>query len=161
MKDQSAMPSYGAPHRKQYRHSAAVPEVQSITNAQEAHSQEMHGRLVKYSLAMGIRMVCIALIFAVDGWFKLVPMVGAVVLPWIAVVIANGGSDTNHQENAALLDEAPLYELSGDLPEDDDGSPVVLEGELAGDEPEGQPDGATPGQAGGSGDTGQSGGERQ
>jgi hypothetical protein len=132
MKDQTAMPSFGEPHRKLYRHGAAVPEVQSITNAQEAHSQEMHGRLVKYSIAMGIRMACIVLIFVVDGWFKLVPMVGAVILPWIAVVIANGGADTTHQENASLLDQAPLYELTGDP--DDDASPVVLEGELVDDD---------------------------
>lgn len=138
------MPSPGAPHRKRYRHSSAVPEVQSITNAQEAHSREMHDRFVKYSVAMSIRMVCIGLIFVVDGWYKLVPMVGAVVLPWIAVIIANGGSDTNHQETVSLLDGAPLYELTDEL--DDDGSPEVLHGELADDdEADGGADGPVPG----------------
>lgn len=135
MKDQTTTPSPGAGHRKRYRHAAAVPEVQSITNAAEAHSQEMHARLVKYATTMGIRMVCIGLIFAFDGWYRLVPMVGAVVLPWIAVVIANGGADTSHQETASLLDEAPRFELSGNPPADGDDFPVVLEGELADNEP--------------------------
>ncbi len=142
MKEQTAMPSSGAPRRNQYRHSAAVPEVQSITNAAEAHSQEMHGRVVKYATAMGIRMVCIGLIFVVDGWFKLVPMVGAVVLPWIAVVIANGGADTNQQETDTLLDEAPRYELDEPRAEDDGDSPVVLEGELVDNERDDAGDGS-------------------
>ncbi len=145
MKDQTTTPSSGAWRRKRYRRSAAVPDVQSITNAAEAHSREMHERLVKYSIAMGIRMVCIALIFVFDGWYRLVPVVGAVVLPWVAVVIANGGADTNRLETATLLEEEPLYEIAEGPPDED--SPVVLEGELVDNEA----DRAAPGAAGGKG----------
>ena len=66
------------------------PEVHSITDAAAAHSEDMRERMIKYAVAMGIRMVCLILIFVVDGWFKLVAVAGAVFLPWIAVVIANG-----------------------------------------------------------------------
>ena len=47
--------------------------------------------MVKYSIAMGIRMVCIVLVFVFPAiWW--VFGIGAVVLPYIAVVVANVGS---------------------------------------------------------------------
>jgi hypothetical protein len=113
------------------------PEVHSITDAAAAHSEDMRERMIKYAVAMGIRMVCLILIFVVDGWFKLVAVAGAVFLPWIAVVIANG-SDTAEIHSDSLLDYTPYAELEpseglqpGD-PEED--SPPVLQGELIDDD---------------------------
>jgi hypothetical protein len=113
------------------------PEVHSITDAAAAHSEDMRERMIKYALAMGIRMVCLILIFVVDGWFKLVAVAGAVFLPWIAVVIANG-SDKAEIHSDSLLDYAPYAELeasegvqSADAGEDE---PTVLQGELISDE---------------------------
>ncbi|MET3720444.1 MULTISPECIES: DUF3099 domain-containing protein [unclassified Arthrobacter] len=106
--------------------------VHSITDAGTAHSEDMHRRMMKYALAMGIRMVCLILIFVVDGWFKLVMVAGAVFLPWIAVVIANG-SDKAEVHSDSLLDYAPLAELEGTAwqPEQNDANPsAVLQGEL-------------------------------
>jgi hypothetical protein len=107
----------------------------------------MHQRMVKYAIAMGIRMVCLILIFVVDGWFKLLPIAGAVFLPWVAVVIANG-SDKAEIHSDSLLDYAPLAELdapdtagpagqdaNGQDPIDGaDGSGTLLQGELIEDE---------------------------
>jgi hypothetical protein len=45
-----------------------------------------------YSTAMSIRMACFILVFFVPGWWKLVFGLGAVVLPYVAVVLANVGS---------------------------------------------------------------------
>ncbi|MDQ1595290.1 MAG: hypothetical protein QOH40_1846 [Arthrobacter pascens] len=113
------------------------PEVHSITDAAAAHSEDMRERMIKYAVAMGIRMVCLILIFVVDGWFKLVAVAGAVFLPWIAVVIANG-SDKAEIHSDSLLDYAPYAELeasegvqSADAGEDE---PTVLQGELISDE---------------------------
>ncbi len=113
------------------------PEVHSITDAAAAHSEDMRERMIKYALAMGIRMVCLILIFVVDGWFKLIAVAGAVFLPWIAVVIANG-SDKAEIHSDSLLDYAPYAELeaseavqSADAGEDE---PTVLQGELISDE---------------------------
>jgi Protein of unknown function (DUF3099) len=114
-------------------------EVHSITDAAAAHSDEMRGRMIKYAVAMGIRMVCLILIFVVDGWFKLIPVLGAVFLPWIAVVIANG-SDKAEIHSDSLLDYAPLPELDAWDPAatqpaaDDDSSATLLQGELIDDE---------------------------
>ncbi len=89
---------------------------------------------------MGIRMVCLILIFVVDGWFKLVAVAGAVFLPWIAVVIANG-SDKAEIHSDSLLDYAPLAELDAPAPTGrgqaaaaGDRTRTLLQGELINDE---------------------------
>ena len=97
----------------------------------------MRQRMIKYALAMGIRMVCLILIFVVDGWFKLVMVAGAVFLPWIAVVIANG-SDKAEIHSDSLLDSAPLAELEGPSWPAADAEPDsdILQGELIDDDDE-------------------------
>jgi hypothetical protein len=112
-------------------------EVHSITDAGAAHSEDMRQRMIKYAVAMGIRMVCLIMIFVVDGWFKIIAVAGAVFLPWIAVVIANG-DDKAEGHSDLLLDSAPLAEIeSPPAPSDDDehGS-EVLQGELIIDDDE-------------------------
>ncbi|UEL30205.1 DUF3099 domain-containing protein [Pseudarthrobacter sp. L1SW] len=111
-------------------------EVHSITDAAAAHSEDMRQRMIKYALAMGIRMVCLILIFVVDGWFKIIAVAGAVFLPWIAVVIANG-SDKAEGHSDLLLDSAPLAELESAPPSagGEQGS-EVLQGELIEDDDE-------------------------
>jgi hypothetical protein len=117
-------------------------EVHSITDAATAHSDEMRQRMIKYAIAMGIRMICLILIFVVDGWFKLIPVLGAVFLPWVAVVIANG-SDKAEIHSDSLLDYAPRAELDAPATaetagtaaaDDDDASATLLQGELIDDE---------------------------
>ena len=103
MKNRAAADSAGTP--------ADPADAYNITDARVAHSDEMHQRLVKYSLTMGIRMVCLILVFVLDGWLKIVAMAGAVFLPWIAVIIANAGSDTANEHAGALLDQLPQAEL--------------------------------------------------
>jgi len=48
--------------------------------------------MLKYALTMGIRMVCIVACLFVHGWWLLVPALGAVFLPYVAVVVANATS---------------------------------------------------------------------
>jgi predicted tellurium resistance membrane protein TerC len=116
------------------------PEVHSITDAATAHSEEMRQRMIKYAVAMGIRMVCLILIFVVDGWFKVLPVIGAVFLPWVAVIIANG-SDKAEIHSDALLDYVPMGEV--EAPEAsagpaaagaEDTSITLLQGELIDEE---------------------------
>ncbi|WP_081746434.1 DUF3099 domain-containing protein [Arthrobacter sp. H5] len=96
---------HGSTHRSR-------AEVHNISDAREAHSDEMRGRMIKYSVSMGIRLVCLILVFVVEGWLQWVMIAGAVFLPYFAVIIANGGSDTsNLQHSDALLERAPSPEL--------------------------------------------------
>ena len=45
--------------------------------------------MVKYAAAMGVRMICIVACFFTPGWWLLVPALGAIVLPYFAVIAAN------------------------------------------------------------------------
>ena len=45
--------------------------------------------MVKYAAAMGVRLVCIAACFVTPGWWMLLPALGAIVLPYFAVIAAN------------------------------------------------------------------------
>jgi Protein of unknown function (DUF3099) len=110
---------------------AGSSAVHSITDARAAHTDEMRQRMIKYAVAMGIRVVCLGMLFVLDGWLKLIAIAGAVFLPWFAVVIANGGSDTIAEHSTALLDNVPLPELEAPRPMPvNDTESEVLQGEV-------------------------------
>ncbi|WP_299165214.1 DUF3099 domain-containing protein [uncultured Arthrobacter sp.] len=113
------------------------PEIHNISDAREAHSDEMRQRMIKYSISMGIRMVCLILVFVVEGWLQWVMIAGAVFLPYFAVIIANGGSDTSNLAHSdSLLDRAPVAELDAPAPVVEHEGPVTLQGEIVQEEPD-------------------------
>ncbi len=63
----------------------------SITSAQHSLSTEQAGRTRKYLISMGIRTACVIGAIFIPGWPRWVLIAGAVVLPYLAVVIANSG----------------------------------------------------------------------
>lgn len=65
------------------------PPVQVITGARRAHSDDLDARVHRYLISMAIRTVCVVLAVVVDGWPRWVFAVGAVGLPYVAVVLAN------------------------------------------------------------------------
>lgn len=60
-----------------------------ITDAAEAHSEEQRRRVVKYLSSMAIRTACVLGIIMVQGAWQWVLLIGAVILPYLAVVVAN------------------------------------------------------------------------
>jgi len=62
---------------------------QSITSLPPSPEAERRSRMIKYSIAMSIRLLCIFAMLFVQGWWLVVCAVGAIVLPYIAVVLAN------------------------------------------------------------------------
>jgi hypothetical protein len=62
---------------------------QSITSLPASPELERRNRMIKYSIAMGIRVVCIVLMLFVHGWWLVVCAIGAIALPYFAVVVAN------------------------------------------------------------------------
>ena len=68
-----------------------------VTEAQRPMSEDISHRERRYLIMMAIRIGCflVALALFVNGagWFALVPAVGAVVIPYFAVVVANGGRE--------------------------------------------------------------------
>lgn len=66
-----------------------MAKFQSITSLPRSPEEDRHARMVKYAIMMGIRLVCIFVCLVVPGYWIIIPAIGAVVLPYIAVVIAN------------------------------------------------------------------------
>lgn len=141
-RDLTAVTNKNRPGERTSGEHSGDTEVHSITDAAAAHSEEMRQRMIKYALAMGIRMVCLILVFVVDGWFKVLPVIGAVFLPWFAVVIANG-SDHAEVHSESLIDFVPMGELDAprsvqtpgqEPPAADDVPITLLQGELIDDD---------------------------
>lgn len=63
----------------------------------------------KYVLTMSIRFICILAIPFVSGWWMLLCAVGAIFLPYFAVVIANVKSSKTNQDPLEHI----VLELSG------------------------------------------------
>lgn len=61
----------------------------SITSLPRSPEEDRRARMIKYSVTMIIRMVCIGLCLVVQGWWLLVVAAGAVFLPYVAVILAN------------------------------------------------------------------------
>jgi hypothetical protein len=67
---------------------------QSVTSIEVSPEAERRGRMIKYTAAMSIRVVCIILAVMVQGWLMWVFFAGAIFLPYFAVVIANAVGST-------------------------------------------------------------------
>lgn len=61
----------------------------TVTNLPISPDKERSHRMRVYSLYMFIRLVCIGLCFVVPGWFITLPILGAVLIPYVAVILAN------------------------------------------------------------------------
>jgi hypothetical protein len=89
-----------------------------ITTANASSGDDIAARQRRYLLAMGFRTVCfVAAIFVTITWARVVLIVAALVLPYVAVVMANAGSSKS--DGFALLDgpsgsrELPEGRVSG------------------------------------------------
>jgi Protein of unknown function (DUF3099) len=74
--------------------------VHLVTQARRPMSEDIRYRQNRYLLMMGIRLVCFiaALLMFVNhlGWLAAIPAVGAIVIPYFAVVFANGGREPDN-----------------------------------------------------------------
>ncbi len=64
----------------------------AITELPPSPDEERRGRVIRYTIAMSIRMVCLILAVVLPDWWKVVPLIGAVALPYVAVIIANNAT---------------------------------------------------------------------
>ncbi len=74
--------------------------VHVVTQARRSLSDDIAYRQRRYLLMMGIRAVCfvIAVVMFINhlGWLTAIPAVGAIVIPYFAVVFANGGREPDN-----------------------------------------------------------------
>ncbi|WP_218974653.1 DUF3099 domain-containing protein [Streptomyces sp. NP160] len=76
--------------RPDRRSSSTTP---SITSVGRSHQDDINSRMLKYSITMGIRVLCFGLIFVLPSPWRWVAAVGAIFLPYVAVLIANAGRE--------------------------------------------------------------------
>jgi hypothetical protein len=62
---------------------------QSITTLPPSPEAERRSRMIKYTIAMSIRVACIFAMLFAQGWWLVVCAAGAIFLPYVAVVLAN------------------------------------------------------------------------
>ena len=133
------------------------PPAQSITSAPEPLGADQARRARRYLIQMGIRVVCFLLAVLtwtrVPMWVSIVLIVGAVVLPYIAVLFANAGRERRDVGPVGYvphqLDAAPPVRPVAAAPPEDRADERDASGDDAGpDEPggvPGSPDDPTPG----------------
>jgi hypothetical protein len=80
-------------------HPARKEPAQLVTEAPRSKSEDIRYRERRYLIMMGIRVVCflVAVLLFVNhaGWLTAIPAVGAIAIPYFAVVLANGGREPN------------------------------------------------------------------
>jgi len=82
-----------------------------ITSAPISPADEMAGRMRRYLIAMTIRTVCfVGAILLRDTWAMWVLLVGAVFLPYVAVVLANAVNRRDDAPMATVLDPTHMLE---------------------------------------------------
>ncbi len=107
---------------------------QLVTEAAKPRSEDIAYRERRYLIMMGIRVACfvltVALFAAGAGWFAAIPAAGALLIPYFAVVFANGGREPNSTRG--------FRPYEPNLPERHSGPSQTLPGSPHGP---GQPDG--------------------
>jgi hypothetical protein len=89
-------------------HKTRRRDVALVTDAQRPMSEDIAFRERRYLLMMGIRVVCfivaVILFVAHEHWFAAIPAIGAIVIPYFAVVFANGGREPSKTRGFSIYE---------------------------------------------------------
>jgi len=99
--------------------------VYGITGAPTRHSDDLEKRMVRYLVSMAIRTACVVLVLVVHHPVRWVFAAGAVVLPYVAVILANAAGPRRGVRTASAADLHALAAGSG--------GPAPTPGEAPGD----------------------------
>jgi predicted tellurium resistance membrane protein TerC len=86
--------------------------VQTATALPRSPQQDRRSRMLKYTIAMSVRTLCLIGVVLVPDWWRFLLGAGAIFLPYVAVVLANVGSagastPVRPTQNGPLAIEAP------------------------------------------------------
>ena len=76
--------------------------VHRITTARKSVADDQAKRVRGYVISMSIRIVCFALALVSGGVWRWLFVVGALLIPYFAVVYANGGREPNEEPPETL-----------------------------------------------------------
>jgi DUF3099 family protein len=81
-------------------HAERGQPVHLVTQARRPLSEDITYRQHRYLIMMGIRTLCFAvaivLFVAHLRWLILIPAIGAILIPYVAVIFANGGREPDN-----------------------------------------------------------------
>nr|ACY25390.1 hypothetical protein [uncultured Actinomycetes bacterium] len=86
---------------------AKEKKIYDITSAPKALTRDQAGRQKRYFISMMIRTACFILTVILPSPYRWVALLGAVTLPYFAVVIANAGRETITR-GADIVEDKPL-----------------------------------------------------
>jgi Flp pilus assembly protein TadB len=91
-------------------------DVVLVTTAAPSRAEERRHRERRYLITMAARVIAfvVAIVFA-TGWIRVIAVVLALVLPWIAVVAANAGPTRRRAEVPSLYSGRAPRELGDRL----------------------------------------------
>jgi predicted cobalt transporter CbtA len=84
------------------RNNSYDKETQSATSVPASPDADRAHRMKVYTIAMLIRTACVVLIVLVEGWWIWLFAVGAIFLPYFAVVIANNQENKPNDSRSLL-----------------------------------------------------------
>lgn len=93
------------------RHDRSAQPVTLVTTAGRSHSDDINLRQRRYVMTQSVRILCVLLaaFLPVPVEWKGLLIVGAVLLPWFGVVMANAGPTVGRTRKSALVDRpAPV-----------------------------------------------------
>ena len=108
-----------------------TPEVQGVTTAAAGRSADREARMKVYLVQMLLRTACFVAALFTHGWWQLGFILGAVVLPYVAVVRVNNTGPQQAGTLRAVPAQGPAL-----APRPDDAAapePVVVTGDLVDD----------------------------
>ncbi|MGF7235091.1 MAG: DUF3099 domain-containing protein [Frankia sp.] len=87
-----------------------------ITSAATSRPAEIRSRERRYIISMLFRAVCFLLaVIVFRGWLRWAAVAFALIIPWIAVVLANGGPPRRVERRAGYQDPAKMPDPTGRL----------------------------------------------
>ncbi|MDO4919702.1 DUF3099 domain-containing protein [Kocuria sp.] len=103
-----------------------------MTSAADPHTADISHRMKVYSAQMAVRIVCIIGAILIDNiWVRVLLVLGAALLPWFAVMLANKGADRSERTGSAYrpptLTELPTTAETRDRAPEPEA--VVVDGE--------------------------------
>ncbi|HNQ07910.1 MAG TPA: DUF3099 domain-containing protein [Tetrasphaera sp.] len=106
-------------------------EVPSVTTAPESLALEQESRIKHYLITMGIRTICFLAAVPLHGWMRWTAVALAVLLPYIAVVLANAVKPRPEGTMTyAGTSETPLWLESQPAATPSGAERVILDGQI-------------------------------
>jgi Flp pilus assembly protein TadB len=83
-----------------------------VTTAGRSPGEDRRDRERRYLITMGFRVVAFVVALVVTkGWIRIVAIAAAMILPWVAVVLANSGPTRRPPEQPSLYSRRRPREL--------------------------------------------------